>query len=151
MVKNLLSLTERRLDRAKQEQLKLLRAIQMLKQQRQDVCTRIQVMETQSALFDQSEELTREAFFERQRHKAALLAEIARLLYQQENLQAEQTKLEQGQQVIQQRLRAANNRCEKFRSYLKRERIRLRLNLELQQQYEIEELSTYGGDKTSTH
>lgn len=151
MVKNLLSLTERRLDRAKQEQQKLLRAIQMLKQQQQDVCTRIQVMETQSVLFDQSAELTREAFFERQRHKAALLAEIARLLYQQENLQAEQIKLEQGQQVIQQRLRDANNRCEKFRSYLKRERSRLRLNLELQQQYEIEELSTYGGDKTSTH
>ncbi|CNJ24233.1 hypothetical protein [Yersinia mollaretii] len=151
MVKNLLSLTERRLDRAKQEQQKLLRAIQTLKQQQQDVWTRIQVMETQSVLFDQSAELTREAFFERQRHKAALLAEIARLLYQQENLQAEQTKLEQGQQVIQQRLRDANNRCEKFRSYLKRERSRLRLNLELQQQYEIEELSTYGGDKTSTH
>ncbi|WP_145520440.1 hypothetical protein [Yersinia mollaretii] len=151
MVKNLLSLTERRLDRAKQEQQKLLRAIQTLKQQQQDVWTRIQVMETQSFLYDESAELTREAFFERQRHKAALLAEIARLLYQQENLQAEQTKLEQGQQVIQQRLRDANNRCEKFRSYLKRERSRLRLNLELQQQYEIEELSTYGGDKTSTH
>ncbi|WP_145577684.1 hypothetical protein [Yersinia mollaretii] len=151
MVKNLLSLTERRLDRAKQEQQKLLRAIQTLKQQQRDVYARIQVMETQSVLFDQSAELTREAFFERQRHKAALLAEIARLLYQQENLQAEQTKLEQGQQVIQQRLRDANNRCEKFRSYLKRERSRLRLNLELQQQYEIEELSTYGGDKTSTH
>lgn len=151
MVKNLLSLTERRLDRAKQEQQKLLRAIQTLKQQQQDVWARIQVMETQSVLFDQSAELTREAFFERQRHKAALLAEIARLLYQQENLQAEQIKLEQGQQVIQQRLRDANNRCEKFRSYLKQERSRLRLNLELQQQYEIEELSTYGGDKTGTH
>lgn len=151
MVKNLLTLTERRLDRAKQEQQKLLRAIQTLKQQQQDVWARIQVMETQSALFDQSAELTREAFFERQRHKAALLAEIARLLYQQENLQAEQIKLEQGQQVIQQRLRDANNRCEKFRSYLKQERSRLRLNLELQQQYEIEELSTYGGDKTGTH
>ncbi|WP_145932177.1 hypothetical protein [Yersinia bercovieri] len=150
MVKNLLSLTERRLDRVKQQQQQLLRAIQNLIQQQDDIWQRIQVLKAQIVLYDQSAEFTREAFFERQRHKAALLAEIARLLYQQENLQAEQKKLEQGQSVIQQRVRQTNNRCEKFRSYLKQERLRLRLNLEIQQQYEIEELSTYGGNKTGT-
>lgn len=150
MVKNLLSLTERRLERVKQERQALLRAIQTLKQEQQDIHMRVHALEAQSTLYEQSAELTRDAFFERQRHKAALLAEVARLLYQQENLNSEQKKLEQQQRLLQQRLIETNNRYEKFQSYLKRERIRLRLNLALQQQYEIEELSTYGGDKTGT-
>ncbi|HDL7825974.1 hypothetical protein AB8965_15285 [Yersinia enterocolitica] len=150
MVKNLLSLTERRLERIKQQQQMLRRSLQALQQQQQDIRTRIHVLETQSSLYDQAAELTREAFFERQRHKAALLAEIARQLYDQENLQAEQITLETKQRQMQRQLRETDNRCEKFRTYLKRERSRRRLNRELQQQYEIEELSTYGGDKTGS-
>lgn len=149
MVNNLLILTEQRLDRIKQEQLRLRRAMLALEKQQHDIQTRIDVLSSQSALFDLAAELTREAFFERQRHKAALLAEIARLLYQLENSRAEHKKLQQGQSRIKQRLREANSRCEKFRSYLKQQRINQRLKWELQQQYEIEELSTNGGHKTS--
>ncbi|MFM1346753.1 hypothetical protein [Yersinia proxima] len=148
MVRNLLSLTERRLERVKQQQQLLRRSLQELLQQQHDIRTRIQVMEAQSSLYDQSAELTREAFFERQRHKAALLAEIARQLYDLENIQSEQIALEKRQRQMQRQLREIDTRCEKFRTYLKRESSRRRLNRELQQQYEIEELSTYGGDKT---
>ncbi|HDL6961219.1 TPA: hypothetical protein PXM28_000428 [Yersinia enterocolitica] len=150
MVKNLLSLTERRLERVKQQQQLLRRSLQALQQQQHDIRTRIQVMEAQSSLYDQSAELTREAFFERQRHKAALLAEIARQLYDLENIQSEQIALEKQQSQMQRQLRETDARCEKFRTYLKRERHRRRLNRELQQQYEIEELSTYGGDKAGS-
>ncbi|WP_392433377.1 hypothetical protein ACF3VQ_03220 [Yersinia sp. HM-2024] len=148
MVRNLLSLTERRLERVKQQQQLLRRSLQALQQQQHDIRTRIQVMEAQSSLYDQSAELTREAFFERQRHKATLLAEIARQLYDLENIQAEQIALEKKQGQMQRLLRETDNRCEKFRTYLRRESSRKRLNRELQQQYEIEELSTYGGNKT---
>lgn len=148
MVRNLLSLTERRLERVKQQQQLLRRSLQALQQQQHDIRTRIQVMEAQSSLYDQSAELTREAFFERQRHKSTLLAEIARQLYDLENIQAEQIALEKKQGQMQRLLRETDNRCEKFRTYLRRESSRKRLNRELQQQYEIEELSTYGGNKT---
>lgn len=148
MVRNLLSLTERRLERVKQQQQLLRRSLQALQQQQHDIRTRIQVMEAQSSLYDQSAELTREAFFERQRHKATLLAEIARQLYDLENIQVEQIALEKKQGQMQRLLRETDNRCEKFRTYLRRESSRKRLNRELQQQYEIEELSTYGGNKT---
>ncbi|AJJ61360.1 hypothetical protein [Yersinia aldovae] len=150
MVKNLLSLTQRRLERIKHDQQMLRRSILALQQQQHDIRTRIQVMETQSSLYDQAAELTREAFFERQRHKATLLSEIARQLYDLENVQTEQKAQEQRQRQMQRQLRDTNNRCEKFRTYLKRESTRRRLNRELQQQYEIEELSTYGGDKTGS-
>ncbi|AJI82916.1 Uncharacterised protein [Yersinia enterocolitica] len=150
MVKNLLSLTQRRLERIKQDQQILRRSLQTLQQQQHDIHTRIQVLETQSSLYDQAAELTREAFFERQRHKAALLAEIARQLYDLENIKAELITLEKKQRQMQRQLRETDNRCEKFQTYLKRERCRRRLNSELQQQYEIEELSTYGGDKTGS-
>ncbi|QHB33879.1 hypothetical protein F0T03_18070 [Yersinia canariae] len=150
MIKNLLSLTERRLERIKQQQQMLRRSLQALQQQQHDIRTRIQVLETQSSLYDQAAELTREAFFERQRHKAALLAEIARQLYDLENILAEQITLEKKQRQMQCQLRETNNRYEKFRTYLKRESNRRRLNRELQQQHEIEELSTYGGDKAGS-
>ncbi|CNK23238.1 Uncharacterised protein [Yersinia aldovae] len=150
MVKNLLSLTQRRLERIKHDQQMLRRSILALQQQQHDIRTRIQVMEAQSSLYDQAAELTREAFFERQRHKATLLSEIARQLYDLVNVQTEQKAQEQRQRQMQRQLRDTNNRCEKFRTYLKRESTRRRLNRELQQQYEIEELSTYGGDKTGS-
>ncbi|MGE4802471.1 hypothetical protein AB8989_19065 [Yersinia hibernica] len=150
MIKNLLNLTERRLERVKQQQQILCRSLQTLQQQQHDIRTRIQVLEAQSSLYDQSAELTREAFFERQRHKAALLAEIARQLYDLENILAEQITLEKKQRQVQRQLRETDNRCEKFRTYLKQESNRKRLNRELQQQCEIEELSTYGGDKAGS-
>ncbi|MEY4922176.1 MAG: hypothetical protein RLY17_893 [Pseudomonadota bacterium] len=150
MMKNLLNLAERRLDRIKQQQQMLRRSIQALQQQQHDLSMRIHVMETQSSLYGQAAELTREAFFERLRHKTALLAEIARQLYELKNVQVEQEALEQRQGQMQRQLQETNNRCEKFRTYLKRESTRRRLNSELQQQYEIEELSIYGGDKTGS-
>ena len=111
MVRNLLSLTERRLERVKQQQQLLRRSLQALQQQQHDIRTRIQVMEAQSSLYDQSAELTRDAFFERQRHKATLLAEIARQLYDLENIQAEQIALEKKQGQMQRLLRETDNRC----------------------------------------
>lgn len=148
MIKNLLMLTERRLDRALQEQAKLLSAIRALEQQRIDMQSRIAILATQTALYEQSAELNKIAFWERQRLKATLLAEVAHLEYQIESIGTELTKYEQSRQQIATRIFGLRNKCEKFRNYLKQQRLARCLKLERQQQNEIEELSIYGNDET---
>jgi chromosome segregation ATPase len=150
MIKQLLMLTEQRLHRLGREQSALRSRVTVLCQQQQDIQVRVQAMQAQNALYDQAAELTRDAFFERQRHKAALQADIARLLYQLERLRQEQTILVERQRQQQCHLRETHQRCEKFRSYLKRLVTKRCLQSDLQRQYEIEELSTYGGHKNST-
>lgn len=147
MIKQLLGLTEQRLERLERERGALRRIAVELRQQQQESEVRVKAIQIQLGLYDQAAELTREAFFERQRHKATLLAEIARLLYQIESLHQQQTELAHQQHQQQSRLNETHHRCEKFRSYLKRLAIKKCLKSELQQQYDIEELSTYGGDK----
>jgi len=58
-------------------------------------------------------------FFERQSHKAVVLGEIACLYFQLETLQVELQLLVRKQNQLQRRLSETNNRCEKFRIYLK--------------------------------
>ncbi|EPC7690051.1 hypothetical protein ACR20X_003017 [Providencia stuartii] len=94
MIKNLLTLTERRLDRAKQEQWQVQSAIRALQQQLTDIQSRIAILTTQIALYEQSAELSKMAFWESQRLKAALLAEIAHLQYQTESINTEMTRYE---------------------------------------------------------
>lgn len=147
MIKQLLGLTEQRLERLQRERSALRRMAAELQQQQQDLDARIQAMQMQLGLYDQAAEFTRDAFFERQRHKAALLAEIARLLYQMESLQQQRRELTEQQHQQQYRLNETYRRCEKFRSYLKRLAIKACLKSVQQQHDEIEELSTYGGDK----
>ncbi|MBF1996209.1 hypothetical protein [Serratia symbiotica] len=150
MIKNLLSLVERRLERLVREKSVLHRTMNELQQQQLDVQARIQVMKTQSGLYEQPAEFTRTSFFERQRHKAGVLAEIARLYFQLENLQVELQLLVCKQNQLQRRLRETNNRCEKFRIYLKQLRIKQCLKSEIQQQNDFEELSIYAGNKPDT-
>ncbi|MBS3050410.1 hypothetical protein [Enterobacter mori] len=150
MLNNILTLTERRLEGIRKELLTLRETQSVLEKQMRDALARIEVLDIQSQLFEQAAELSRQAFDERQRQKAGVLAEIARLKYQHDSLHGEKTKLEASLHRVQARLRQTNNRCEKFRSYLKQQRGRQRLKSELRQQEEIEELSIYGGDKLGT-
>ncbi|MHA0902020.1 hypothetical protein [Enterobacter ludwigii] len=147
MLNNILTLTERRLEGIRKELLTLTQVQSVLEQKMRDALARIEVLDIQSQLFEQAAELSRQAFYERQRQKAVVLAEIARLKYQYDSLHGEKTKLEASLRRVQERLRQTNNRCEKFRSYLKQQRKRQRLKSELRQQDEIEELSSYGGNK----
>nr|ELR5114513.1 hypothetical protein [Providencia stuartii] len=148
MIKNLLTLTERRLDRTLQEQAKLQSAIKALVQQRHNLQLQMTALGTQTLLYEQSAELNKVAFWERQRLKAALLAEIAHLQYQIESIGNELTKYEQSRKQIVARMVALRNKCEKFRNYLKQQRLARCLKLERQQQNEIEELSIYGNNET---
>lgn len=148
MIKNLLTLTERRLDRTLQEQTKLQLAIKALEQQRTDIQSRMVALGTQTNLYEQAAQLSQVAFWERQRLKAALLAEIAHLQYQTELIGSELAKYEQSRKQIVARMFALRNKCEKFRNYLKQQRLARCLKLERQQQNEIEELSVYGNNKT---
>ncbi|MEY0232888.1 hypothetical protein [Providencia manganoxydans] len=148
MIKNLLSLTERRLDRTLQEQAKLQSAIKALEHQRNNLQLRMTALGTQTLLYEQSAELNKVAFWERQRLKAALLAEIAHLQYQIESIGNELTKYEQSRKQIVARMVVLRNKCEKFRNYLKQQRLARCLKLERQQQNEIEELSVYGNNET---
>ncbi|WP_242452129.1 hypothetical protein [Providencia rettgeri] len=92
MISNLLALTERRFDRTLQEQSQLNSIIKQQQQQCRDIRQRILVLSTQTASYEKSEELSRTAFWERQRLKAAVLAEIAQLEFQIETLAAEISK-----------------------------------------------------------
>ncbi|MDV5227716.1 hypothetical protein RZ760_017445 [Providencia rettgeri] len=148
MIKNLLTLTERRLDRTLQEQAKLQSAIKALVQQRRDLQLQMTALGTQTLLYEQSAELNKVAFWERQRLKAALLAEIAHLQYQIESIGSELIKYEQSRKQIVARMVTLRNKCEKFRNYLKQQRLARCLKLERQQQNEIEELSIYGNNET---
>nr|ELR5040431.1 hypothetical protein [Providencia stuartii]ELR5083485.1 hypothetical protein [Providencia stuartii] len=148
MIKNLLSLTERRLDRTLQEQAKLQSVIKALEHQRNNLQLRMTALGTQTLLYEQSAELNKVAFWERQRLKAALLAEIAHLQYQIESIGSELIKYEQSRKQIVARMVTLRNKCEKFRNYLKQQRLARCLKLERQQQNEIEELSIYGNNKT---
>ncbi|WP_335674283.1 hypothetical protein [Providencia stuartii] len=148
MIKNLLTLTERRLDRTLQEQAKLQSAIKALEHQRTNLQLRMTALGTQTLLYEQSAELNKVAFWERQRLKAALLAEIAHLQYQIESIGNELTKYEQSRKQIVARMVVLRNKCEKFRNYLKQQRLARCLKLERQQQNEIEELSIYGNNET---
>lgn len=148
MIKSLLTLTERRLDRAKQEQWQVQSAIRALQQQLTDIQSRIAILTTQIALYEQSAKLSKMAFWESQRLKAALLAEIAHLQYQTESINTEMTRYEQSRKNIVVRMFALRNKCEKFQNYLKQQHRARRLKSERQQQNEIEELSAYGNSKT---
>lgn len=148
MIKNLLTLTERRLDRTLQEQAKLQSAIKALEHQRTNLQLRMTALGTQTLLYEQSAELNKVAFWERQRLKAALLAEIAHFQYQIESIGNELTKYEQSRKQIVARMVVLRNKCEKFRNYLKQQRLARCLKLERQQQNEIEELSVYGNNET---
>ncbi|EHZ6873769.1 hypothetical protein K6N86_003511 [Providencia rettgeri] len=149
MISNLLALTERRFDRTLQEQSQLNSIIKQQQQQQQcrDIRQRILVLSTQTASYEKSEELSRTAFWERQRLKAAVLAEIAQLEFQIETLAAEISKNKILQSEIAKRIFILRNKCEKFRNYLKQQRIARRLKSELQQQNEIEELFVHVSNK----
>nr|WP_306803414.1 hypothetical protein [Providencia sp. PROV266] len=148
MIRNLLTLTERRFDRTLQEQVKVQSAIKVLEQQRTHLQLRMTTLETQIILFEQSAQLNKVAFWEQQRLKAALLAEIAHLQYQIESIGSELIKYEQSRKQIVARMVTLRNKCEKFRNYLKQQRLARCLKLERQQQNEIEELSVYGNNET---
>nr|WP_282561575.1 hypothetical protein [Providencia sp. 21OH12SH02B-Prov] len=150
MIKDLLALNEKRFESVLQEQLKLQSFMNALQQQRTDIQSRINVLNTQMGLYELSAELNKVAFWERQRLKAALLAEIAHLEYQIESMSAELTKYEQSRKHLVQRMFTLRNKCEKFRNYLKQQRIARCLKLERQQQNEIEELSVYDNNKIGT-
>nr|WP_306801761.1 hypothetical protein [Providencia sp. PROV240] len=148
MISNLLALTERRFDRTLQEQSQLSSIIKQQKQQCMDIRQRISVLATQTASYEKSEELSRNAFWERQRLKAAVLAEIAQFEFQIETLIVEISKNKTRQSEVAKRVFVLRNKCEKFRNYLKQQRIERRLKSELQQQNEIEELFVHVSNKS---
>ncbi|HEC8325544.1 hypothetical protein AB7W75_05570 [Providencia huaxiensis] len=147
MISNLLALTERRFDRTLQEQSQLNSIIKQQQQQCVDIRQRILVLATQAASYEKSEELSRTAFWERQRLKAVVLAEIAQFEFQIETLTGEISKNKVQLSEIAKRAFVLRNKCEKFRKYLKQQRIARRLKLELQQQNEIEELFVHVSHK----
>lgn len=148
MISNLLVLTERRFDRTLQEQSQLNSIIKQQQQQCMDIRQRISVLVIQAASYEKSEELSRAAFWERQRLKAVVLAEIAQFEFQIETLSVEISKNKILQSEIAKRVFILRNKCEKFRNYLKQQRIARRLKSELQQQNEIEELFVHVSNKS---
>lgn len=150
MITNLLILTERRFERTLQEQSKLNSIIKQQQQQCVDIRQRISVLATQATSYEKSEELSRTAFWERQRLKAAILAEIAYFEFQIDTITAEITKNKLLQPEIAKRAFTLRNKCEKFRKYLKQQRIARRLKSELQQQNEIEELFVHVSNKNES-
>ena len=139
MISSLLALTEKRLERVQLDQNKLHNAILQLQQQHQDIRQRIAILVTQVSVYEKSEELTQMDFWERQRQKAVVLAEVAQFEYQIENLDAELSKYHLLKQQMIERMLILRNKCEKFQKYLKQQRRARWLKLELQQQNEIEE------------
>nr|WP_282561745.1 hypothetical protein [Providencia rettgeri] len=148
MISNLLALTERRFDRTLQEQSQLNSIIKQQQQQCMDIRQRILVLATQTTSYEKSEELSRIAFWERQRLKAVVLSEIAQFEFQIETLAVEISKNKILQSEIAKQAFILRNKCEKFRNYLKQQRIARRLKSELQQQNEIEELFVHVSNKS---
>ncbi|MGO2304739.1 MAG: hypothetical protein ACTH5W_08580 [Providencia sp.] len=147
MINKLLALTQRRLERTLQEQSKLNALIKELQQQCINIRQRISILATQTASYEKSEELNRIAFWERQRLKAAVLAEIAQFEFKIETITLELSKHKLLQSQIAKRAFMLRNKCEKFRNYLKQQRTARRLKSELQQQNEIEELFVHVSNK----
>ncbi len=150
MIHNLLGLTQRRLERTLQEQSKLLSIIKELELQCLNIRTRIGILSVQIALYEKTEELNRMEFWERQRLKAAVLADIAQFEYQIETIVAQLLKHEVLKKQIAARVFTLRNKCEKFQKYLKQQRTARCLKLERQQQNEIEELFVHVSNKIST-
>lgn len=139
-VKNLLLLTERRLDKTRQEQSRLSFAIRELQQNALSLKERTKILAAQVILYEKSQELKPIEFWERQRLKAAVLADIAQFEYQIGSIAAQIEKYQQLAQQMDALAVSQHNKCEKFRKYLKQKRIERCLKLERQQQNEIEEL-----------
>lgn len=139
-VKNLLQLAERRLEKVRQEQGRLIFFINELQDKTLSMRERINILATQVVLYEKSQELNPIAFWERQRLKAAVLADIAQFEYQIDTMS---TQIEKYQQLAEQMKVQAlflHSKCEKFQKYLKQQRTARCLKLERQQQNEIEEL-----------
>ncbi|OAT51375.1 hypothetical protein [Providencia heimbachae] len=147
MINNLLALTQRRLERTLQAQSKLLSTIKELERQCLNIKKRIEILFVQIKSHEKSEELNRMAFWERQRLKAAVLADIAQFEYQVETIAAELLKHEVLKKQIAARTFTLRNKCEKFQKYLKQQGTARCLKLERQQQNEIEELFVHVGNK----
>lgn len=139
-IKNVLQLTEHRLEKTQQEQGRLQSAINELEAKSQNMRECIHILAEQVELYEKSQELSPIDFWERQRLKAAVLAETAQFEYQIDTMA---TQIEKYQQLAEQRkiqARELHNKCEKFQKYLKQQCMTRRLKLERQQQNEIEEL-----------
>ncbi|HGN1706432.1 TPA: hypothetical protein ACKRTE_002305 [Providencia rettgeri] len=139
-VKNLLWLVERRLDKNRQEQGRLNTAICELQQKSQSITERIHILATQVVLYEKSQELKPVEFWERQRLKAAVLAEIAQFEYQIDSMSTQIEKCQQLAGLMKAQALVLHRKCEKFQKYLKQQRADRCLKLECQQQHEIEEL-----------
>lgn len=139
-VKNLLLLTERRLDKTRQEQGKINLAIYELQQKISEVQERVTILAAQVILYEKSQELKPIAFWERQRLKAAVLANIAQFEYQIDSMSVQIEKYQQLAEQIKAQALLLHNKCEKFQKYLKQQRTKQCLKSERQQQHEIEEL-----------
>ncbi|WP_369309479.1 hypothetical protein [Providencia rettgeri] len=139
-IKDLLLLTERRLDKTQQEQGRLNLAISALKQKSADMKARIKILTAQVVVYEKSQELKPIAFWERQRLKAAVLAEIAQYEYQIDSILMEIEKYQELAEKMKAQAFLLHQKCEKFQKYLKQQRIKRCLKLERQQQNEIEEL-----------
>ncbi|HGV3502850.1 TPA: hypothetical protein ACLLFU_002405 [Providencia stuartii] len=139
-VKNLLLLVERRLDKTRQEQGRLNTAICELQQNLLSIKERTQILAAQVVLYEKSQELKPVEFWERQRLKAAVLAEIAQYEYQSDSILTQIEKYQQLAERIKAQSLVLHRKCEKFQKYLKQKRAEQCLKLERQQQHEIEEL-----------
>ncbi|HDN2512170.1 TPA: hypothetical protein RG647_RS06415 [Providencia rettgeri] len=139
-VKNLLLLTQRRLDKARQEQSKLAFAISELQQKSSSISERIKTLSVQVMLYEKAQELKPIEFWERQRLKAAILANIAQLEHQIDTISIQIEKYQQLVEQIRRQALLLHSKCEKFQKYLKQKRLERCLKLERQQENEIEEL-----------
>ncbi|MGG4609568.1 hypothetical protein [Providencia sp. Me31A] len=139
-VQNLLLLIERRLDKTRQELGRLNTVIYELQQKSLSIKERIHILVEQVVLYEKSQELKPVEFWERQRLKAAVLAEIAQFEYQIDSMSTQIEKCQQLAEQMKTQVIVLHKKCEKFQKYLKQQRAKRCLKLEYQQQHEIEEL-----------
>lgn len=145
-IKDLLLLVERRLDKNRREQGRLNAAICELQQKSQSITEHIHILAAQVVLYEKSQELKPVEFWERQRLKASVLAEIAYFKYQIDSMSAQIEKYQQLAGQMKPYVLVLHRKYEKFQKYLKRQRAEQCLKLERQQQHEIEELFVHVRD-----
>ncbi|MEQ4676068.1 hypothetical protein ABN063_16015 [Providencia vermicola] len=139
-VKNLLQLAERRLEKTRNEQVRLHSQINTLQNASQDMRERILILSEQVALYEKSQELSPIAFWERQRLKAAVLSNIAQFEYEIDTMSTQIGKYQLLANQMATQARVLQGKCEKFQKYLKQQSITKCLKSEQQQHTEIEEL-----------